>query len=58
MSLMSDFPAPPTRPEDYECCHRHCDPCIMDYYRAALARWKTRVREVGGDPDVILAGNG
>jgi len=52
---MSGFPAPPTQPEDYECCHRHCDPCIMDYYRVALERWKKRVQEAGGDPEAILA---
>lgn len=57
MSLMSGMPKPPVRPEPYECCGRHCSPCIMDYYSDALERWKARVREAGGDPEVLLAAN-
>ena len=48
------FPAPPNEPEEYLCCHRHCSPCIKDYYREALARWELKVRELGGDPAVML----
>jgi len=49
-------PAPPVEPEDYECCHRGCDPCIFDYYERALARWETRVREAGFDPADLRRG--
>ena len=48
------FPAPPNEPEEYLCCHRHCSPCIKDYYREALARWIVTVREMGGNPENIL----
>ncbi len=48
------FPAPPNEPEEYLCCHRHCSPCIKDYYREALARWVTAVTDMGGDPNEIL----
>lgn len=54
----ADFPAPPNKPEDYLCCRRHCSPCIMDYYREALARWDDMVRGMGGDPDAVLAALG
>jgi hypothetical protein len=53
-----DIPPPPRKPEDYECCHRGCCPCIFDYYWNAMTRWETRVREAGLDPDHVLAGLG
>lgn len=49
------LPKPPIEPLDEECCHRHCSPCIFDYYEDALERWKIRVIERGGDPDEVLA---
>ena len=54
MSL-EGLPRPPQKPEDYECCHRHCDPCIMDYYWEALDRWRERITARGLDPDAVLA---
>jgi len=54
----SSFPAPPEEPEEYLCCHRHCSPCIRDYYREALARWADEVRRQGGDPDSLLKAKG
>ncbi len=48
------FPAPPNKPEPFECCERGCSPCIFDYYWDALARWETSVREMGADPDDLL----
>jgi hypothetical protein len=50
----ASYPAPPNEPEEYLCCHRHSSPCIKDYYREALARWKSTVRDLGGDPDAVL----
>jgi len=47
------YPRPPDKPQDYECCQRGCCPCIFDYYYDALERWETRVRAMGGDPDVV-----
>ena len=41
-----DLPQRPKEPEPYECCGRGCDPCIFDYYAAALARWEQRVAEL------------
>jgi hypothetical protein len=49
---------PPQEPDELECCHRHCDPCIKDYYRMALERWKARAREAGADPEALLKGFG
>lgn len=46
---------PPRRPADYECCRRGCEPCIFDYYRRALTRWREKVEALGGDPDALLA---
>jgi hypothetical protein len=48
------YPKPPPKPDDAECCHRHCEPCIFDYYDVAIERWKGRVRALGHDPDQIL----
>ncbi len=50
----TSLPAPPNKPEPFECCERGCSPCIFDYYWDALARWETSVREMGGDPDDLL----
>lgn len=58
MSQPDAFPPPPTRPADYECCRRGCVPCIFDYYRNALQRWRDRVTAAGGDPDALLAQQG
>ncbi len=52
---MAEIPRPPERPEDYECCHRGCYPCIFDYYDTALERWADRVRALGHDPEALLA---
>ena len=43
-------PRPPNKPAPYECCGRHCSPCIMDYYWDALERWEELVRGLGRDP--------
>jgi hypothetical protein len=53
--LSGDFPRPPDKPEDWECCKRGCCPCIFDYYDDAMTRWEARVRALGGDPAVVLA---
>ncbi len=41
-------------PDEAECCHRHCEPCIFDYYTAALERWEARVRAMGVDPASLM----
>jgi hypothetical protein len=33
---------PPPPPGPGECCGRHCDPCVWDYYERALERWRER----------------
>ncbi|ABR91681.1 Uncharacterized conserved protein [Janthinobacterium sp. Marseille] len=40
-------PLPPVRPDNDECCHSGCEPCIFDLYelemekyRKALAQWE------------------
>ncbi len=52
---LEGLPRPPQKPEDYECCKRHCDPCIMDYYYEAMDRWRERIAAKGLDPDAVLA---
>jgi hypothetical protein len=52
------LPPPPNKPADHECCNRGCSPCIFDYYWDALARWEAAVRELGADPDAVLASLG
>jgi hypothetical protein len=53
--MIEGLPSPPQKPEDYECCKRHCDPCIMDYYYEAMDRWRDRIAAKGLDPDAVLA---
>jgi hypothetical protein len=53
-----ELPPPPGKPLPYECCGRHCSPCIFDYYRDAMARWDQAVRALGEDPDAVLASLG
>lgn len=45
-------PQPPECPDNDDCCHSGCDPCIFDLYdeefgryRAALAAWQAREAE-------------
>jgi hypothetical protein len=45
-------PQPPVCPDNDDCCHSGCDPCIFDLYdeeygryRAALAAWEAREAE-------------
>lgn len=45
-------PLPPECPDNDDCCHSGCDPCIFDLYdeefgryRAALAAWQAREAE-------------
>ena len=49
------IPPPPRKPDDLECCHRGCDPCIFDYYWRALDRWRDTVTGLGLDPDRVLS---
>jgi len=57
-SLPPGIPRPPNKPADYECCGRHCCPCIFDYYWDAIGRWEDAVRELGHDPAALLASIG
>lgn len=43
------LPAPPYKPEPYECCGRGCAPCIFDYYQDALDRYEAALRAAGQD---------
>jgi hypothetical protein len=52
---LTGLPKPPTEPDDAECCHRGCVPCIFDYYDGALERWRRRIELLGRDPDAVLA---
>lgn len=45
-------PVPPERPDNGDCCHSGCDPCVfdlyeeeMEQYRAALREWEKRNAE-------------
>jgi hypothetical protein len=54
MTEPADLPQPPDEPHPDECCGRGCCPCIFDYYRDALERWKKVVRDRGGDSEAML----
>lgn len=56
--MTAEAPPPPAKPEAYECCGRHCDPCIFDYFWNAVGRWEQQMRDLGLDPDPVLAGFG
>lgn len=32
----------PTPPEDWECCHSGCEPCVWDRYDEALDAWSKK----------------
>ena len=38
-------PAPPRKPEAYECCGSGCIPCIFDLYEEDLERYERALRE-------------
>jgi hypothetical protein len=58
MNAPPNPPAPPYKPDDAECCHRGCSPCIFDYYADAMERREKRVRALGADPDAVLKAHG
>lgn len=31
---------PPEKPNPNECCGSGCNPCVFDYYYAALEKWQ------------------
>ncbi|HEY0335860.1 MAG TPA: oxidoreductase-like domain-containing protein [Burkholderiales bacterium] len=33
-------PQPPREPQQWECCHSGCEPCIYDLYWEALERYE------------------
>ena len=47
------IPKPPPMPDEAECCHRGCEPCIFDYYDRAMERWEARVRALGQNPELL-----
>lgn len=55
MSDPAPIPPPPSEPHPEECCQRGCCPCVFDYHHIALEKWKAKVRDLGHDPDAILA---
>ena len=34
------MPLPPPPPDDDACCGQGCDPCILEYFAAAEARYR------------------
>ena len=37
-------PQPPRAPEQWECCHSGCDPCVYDLYWSALEAYEQALR--------------
>ena len=38
-------PVPPTRPNNDECCHSGCNPCVFDLYEDDMARYWEALKE-------------
>ncbi len=36
-------PVPPVRPDNDDCCHSGCDPCIFDLYAEELERYRAEL---------------
>ena len=37
---LDEFPEPPTKPLDSECCGNGCSPCVFDIYDGEMVRWQ------------------
>ncbi len=37
-------PVPPDSPDDSECCHSGCDPCVYDLHAMAMERYRTELK--------------
>ena len=51
-----ELPAPPTPPAPEECCGRHCEPCVWDWFERALTRYRQRHgldEERAVEPDLV-----
>jgi hypothetical protein len=40
MNEKPNIPAPPEKPDSFECCGSGCVPCIFDYYYDQLIEWQ------------------
>ena len=58
MTTEPTLPRPPNKPDDLECCHRGCCPCIFDYYYDAMERWEAVIEARGLDPKEVLKSMG
>ena len=38
-------PVPPVRPDNDECCHSGCEPCIFDLYELEMERYRVALKE-------------
>ncbi|MES2026603.1 MAG: oxidoreductase-like domain-containing protein [Pseudomonadota bacterium] len=38
-------PVPPVRPDNDECCHGGCEPCIFDLYELEMERYRLALKE-------------
>ncbi|NLN68066.1 MAG: hypothetical protein GX143_07885 [Alcaligenaceae bacterium] len=38
-------PVPPVRPDNDECCHSGCDPCVFDLYQNDLERYREALKQ-------------
>jgi hypothetical protein len=38
-------PLPPERPDNDECCHSGCNPCVFDLYQEELEQYRARLKE-------------
>ncbi|MFJ7567783.1 oxidoreductase-like domain-containing protein [Herminiimonas sp. NPDC097707] len=37
-------PVPPVRPDNDECCHSGCEPCIFDLYELEMERYRAALK--------------
>ena len=37
-------PVPPVRPDNDECCHSGCEPCIFDVYELEMERYRAALK--------------
>lgn len=37
-------PLPPEPPDDSECCHSGCSPCVFDFYQEDLERYRAELK--------------
>lgn len=48
-----DFPEPPEKPQDSDCCGTGCVPCVFDIYDEEMAKWRLECDRIKSGKSIL-----